>query len=135
MKKNIETLFKIAEKSQQHSHSPYSHARIGAAVLMNDGTMFGGCNVENASYGGTVCGERVAIWKAISETKSRVISEVLVISQANPPWPPCGMCRQVISEFADENTVIHTANNEGVIITQKFSEIFPQSFNPKHLQG
>lgn len=126
-------LWNLAKKSQAHSHSPYSHKKIGAAVLMDDGQVYGGCNVENASYGGTVCGERVAIFKAISEGQSRKISEVLVISQEVSPWPPCGFCRQVIAEFATPETLVHLTNNDGQIKTYKFTEIFPLAFNPEHL--
>ena len=126
-------LFDLAVKAQKNSHSPYSQARIGAAILMADGSAHAGCNVENASYGGTVCAERVAIFKAVSEGAQKQISEVLVVSTADKPWPPCGFCRQVIAEFATEKTLIHTANNKGTIKTFTFPEIFPEAFTPKHL--
>ncbi|UOF01669.1 cytidine deaminase [Bdellovibrio reynosensis] len=125
-------LFEAACEVQKKAHAPYSNAYIGAAVLMGD-KIFTGCNVENASYGGTVCAERVAIFKAVSEGAHKVISEVLVVSDAEKPWPPCGFCRQVIAEFANEQTVIHTANLEGKIKSFQFPEIFPEAFTPKHL--
>lgn len=127
-------LFDAAVKAQAFSHSPYSQARIGAAVLSADGKIYSGCNIENASYGGTVCGERVAIWKAVSENKGLQIAEVMVISDAAEPWPPCGLCRQVIAEFAGPQTKIHTANPQGKIKTFTFAEIFPESFNPTYLK-
>lgn len=126
-------LYEAALKAQKHSHAPYSNAHIGAAVLMTDGSVFSGCNVENASYGGTVCAERTAILKAVSEGAKKEIKEVLVVSNAEKPWPPCGFCRQVIAEFATEKTLIHTTNNAGVIKTFTFPEIFPEAFTPKHL--
>jgi cytidine deaminase len=126
-------LFDAAAKAQKNAHAPYSDAHIGAAVLMSDGKIYSGCNVENASFGGTVCAERIAIFKAISEGAPKHITEVLVVSDADKPWPPCGFCRQVIAEFADEKTVIHTANLKGTLKTFTFPEIFPEAFTPKHL--
>lgn len=126
-------LFEAACKAQQRAHAPYSDALIGAAVLMADGQIFAGCNVENASYGGTVCAERVAIWKAVSEGATKQIKEILVVSDAEKPWPPCGFCRQVIAEFANEHTLIHTTNLQGKIKSFQFPEIFPEAFTPKHL--
>ncbi|MBV2169392.1 MAG: cytidine deaminase [Bdellovibrio sp.] len=126
-------LFQAACDVQKRAHAPYSGALIGAAVLMSDGKIYSGCNVENASYGGTVCAERVAIFKAVSEGSSKQIKEVLVVSDAEKPWPPCGFCRQVIAEFANEQTIIHTANLQGKMKSFKFPEIFPEAFTPKHL--
>lgn len=126
-------LFAAALKAQSLSHSPYSKAKIGAAVLLKSGQIYSGCNIENASYGGTVCAERVAIWKAVSENKAHEISEILVLSDASEPWPPCGFCRQIIAEFATPQTQIHTANPQGKIKSFTFADIFPESFNPSHL--
>ncbi|HEX7675749.1 MAG TPA: cytidine deaminase [Bdellovibrio sp.] len=126
-------LFDAACVAQKRAHAPYSHALIGAAVLMADGQIFSGCNVENASFGGTVCAERVAIFKAVSEGAKKDIKEVLVVSDAEKPWPPCGFCRQVIAEFGSENTLIHTANLQGKMKTFKFADIFPEAFGPSHL--
>jgi cytidine deaminase len=126
-------LFDKACQAQKNSHSPYSHARIGAAVLMGDGQIFGGCNVENASYGGTVCAERIAIFKAISEGAAHSIKEVMVVSDAEKPWPPCGFCRQVIAEFGSEDTLVYTANLQAKMKTFKFGDIFPEAFTPAHL--
>lgn len=133
MTENQKKLFDAAAIVQKHAHAPYSGAHIGAAVRMTDGNVFTGCNIENASYGGTVCAERVAIWKSISEGAAKQISEILVLSDAQAPWPPCGMCRQVIAEFATPQTVVYTANLSGQMKTFKFSEIFPESFTPDFL--
>ena len=126
-------LFEAACLAQKRAHAPYSGALIGAAVLMTDGSIHSGCNVENASYGGTVCAERVAIFKAVSEGAEKKIKEVLVVSDAQSPWPPCGFCRQVIAEFADENTLVHITNLQKKLRTFKFLEIFPEAFTPQHL--
>lgn len=126
-------LFDAACIVQKRAHAPYSGAFIGSAVMMSDGKVFTGCNVENASYGGTVCAERVAIFKAISEGAEKQIKEILVVSDAEKPWPPCGFCRQVIAEFATKKTLIHIANLQGKLRTFKFLEIFPEAFTPTNL--
>lgn len=126
-------LFEAACKVRRHAHAPYSNALIGAAVMMSNGDIFAGCNVENASYGGTVCAERVAIWNAISNGAPKHIKEILVVSDAEKPWPPCGFCRQVIAEFANEQTQIHITNVDGKLKTFPFPAIFPEAFTPKHL--
>lgn len=126
-------LFQAACEAQKRAHAPYSGAHIGAAVLMSNDQIYTGCNVENASYGGTVCAERVAIFKAISEGAPKQIKEVMVISDANEPWPPCGFCRQVIAEFATNTTLVHTANLQGKIKSFSFPQIFPEAFTPQHL--
>lgn len=133
MTDNQKKLFEAACETQKRAHAPYSGAYIGAAVLMSDGSIHNGCNVENASYGGTVCAERVAIFKAISAGAAKKIKEILVVSDADKPWPPCGFCRQVIAEFADEHTLIHTANLHKKIKSFTFPEIFPEAFTPQHL--
>lgn len=126
-------LLKKAFIGQSMAHAPYSKRFIGAAVLMEDGNIYSGCNIENASYGGTVCAERVAIWKAVSEGSFGKIKEILVVSSEKDPWPPCGMCRQVIAEFATKKTIIHTANPDGKMKSFTFDDIFPEAFVPDHL--
>jgi cytidine deaminase len=127
-------LIDIAVEARQFSHSPYSTKKIGAAIQLDNGKIYSGCNIENASYGGTVCAERVAIWKAFSENKLPVkIKTVVVCSQESSPWPPCGFCRQVISEFSSPDTEIILVNTEKKEIELKFSDIFPLAFEPKHL--
>lgn len=127
-------LKKLALDARKHSYSPYSKARIGAALRMKDGSVHTGCNVENASYGGTVCAERVAIFKAVSEGAKGPVVEICVASGAVEPWPPCGLCRQVLAEFATPDTVITAVNPKGRAISYLFSEIFPQAFTPAHLK-
>ncbi len=127
-------LINIAIEARQFSHSPYSNKKIGAVIQLDNGKIFSGCNIENASYGGTVCAERVAIWKAYSENKLPIkIKTVVVSSDETSPWPPCGLCRQVIAEFATLDTEIILVNLEKKEINLKFSEVFPFAFEPKHL--
>lgn len=116
------------------SHSPYSKKKIGACVLLSNGRSYSGCNIENASYGGTVCAERVAIWKAISENSSAHITEIYIASDEISPWPPCGFCRQVLAEFAKPETQVHLVNLNGTEKSYRFSELFPEAFRPEHLK-
>ncbi len=128
---NNNSLRQTAIAAAAHAYSPYSKVHVGSAILMSDGSVYSGCNVENASYGGTVCAERVAIFKAISENK-RGIAKVYVYT--NEGWPPCGMCRQVMSEFANENMEVIMGNAAGGETVMKFKDLMPLSFTPAHLK-
>ena len=127
-------LSNLAKSAMEFSHSPYSHKKIGASVLLSNGKLYSGCNIENASYGGTVCAERVAIWKAFSENKTDIkISEVCVASDETQPWPPCGFCLQVLSEFALPETKITLINLGEVQKVYKFKDLFPEAFSADYL--
>lgn len=131
---NAADLKLLAIKAMEFSHSPYSNKKIGAAIRLSNGTIYSGCNVENASYGGTVCAERVAIWKAFSENKKPIyITDVVVASDEESPWPPCGFCRQVLAEFAKPDTKVILTNTKQKEKALKFSELFPFAFEPEHL--
>lgn len=130
----LNQLHQMAVQSRQNSHSPYSHQKVGAAIRTHQGDHFGGCNVENASYGGTVCAERIAVFKGISEKGAFQISDVVVVTDHQEAWPPCGFCRQVIAEFASAQTMIHIGNLQGIQRSLKFAELFPESFTPAHLK-
>jgi cytidine deaminase len=130
---DLKELFEKASTVRENSYSPYSNYKVGAAIRTKDGRVYTGCNVENSSYGATVCAERVAIQKAVSEHGHIEISEVMVVTHASPPWPPCGMCRQVIAEFG-ENPKIYTANPQGDLLAFSLHDIFPQAFTPDHLK-
>jgi cytidine deaminase len=130
----VQALYDQAVAYRLRSHSPYSNHKVGAALRASDGKIYGGCNIENSSYGGTVCGERTAIWKAASEIGPGFrIEEILVVTDATPPWPPCGLCRQVISEFAPADTPLHAANLQGEIISFRFGDLLPSAFTPGYL--
>ena len=127
-------LIDIAIEARNFSHSPYSTKKIGSAIQLDNGKIYSGCNIENASYGGTVCAERVAIWKAYSENALPIkIKTVVVSSDESSPWPPCGMCRQVIAEFGTPETEIILVNLAKKELTMTFAELFPFAFEPKHL--
>lgn len=123
-------LRKKAFEAAQQSHSPYSLAKVGSAIVTEDGTVYGGCNIENSSFGGTVCAERVAIWKAVSEGHKR-IKRVYVYTDAG--WPPCGLCRQVMSEFATADLEVVIGDKAGKEQTWKFKDLLPLAFTPEHL--
>lgn len=130
---DIQELYQVALKAREHSYSPYSSYKVGTAIRTSDGKVFSGCNVENASFGATICAERVAIQKAVSEIGKFSLSEILVVTKANPPWPPCGMCRQVIAEFAQNDVTVYMTNVEGVFLKIAFSKLFPEAFTPFNL--
>lgn len=130
MEKIVTTLRQKAVEAAAHAYSPYSKVHVGSAIVMSDGSIYTGCNVENASYGGTVCAERVAIFKAISENK-RGIQKVYVYTKEG--WPPCGLCRQVMSEFAAAGMEVIMGNESGGETVMKFTDLMPLSFTPDHL--
>ncbi len=124
-----------AQSALKFSYSPYSNKKIGASLQLTNGKVYSGCNIENASYGGTVCAERVAIWKAFSEnTSSEKISEIVVASHEKEPWPPCGFCRQVMAEFSTPETIVRLVNLDQTEKTFKFKDLFPEAFKPEHLK-
>lgn len=125
-------LRELAIEGAKKSHSPYSEAKIGAALLTKDGHYYNGCNIENSSFGGTVCAERVTIWKAVSEGHKE-IERIYVYSNAG--WPPCGLCRQVMSEFAGPDLELIVGDKDGNEQIYKFEDIFPLAFTPDHLEN
>ncbi|MBN1945714.1 MAG: cytidine deaminase [Bradymonadales bacterium] len=125
-------LEQAARACQQNAYSNYSRFSVGAAVRAGSGKIYAGCNVENSSYGATMCAERVAIYTAVADGERR-IQEVYVLTDESDPWPPCGLCRQVIAEFATQDCLVHLANLEGVKCTILFSDLFPLAFTPDRL--
>lgn len=119
-----------AFSAMEHAYSPYSHFNVGAAVLSSgSGRIYSGCNVENASYGATICAERNAITTAITNEGAIGIDLVVVTSRCNPPAKPCAVCLQVMSEFIRPETPIVLANTMGVVENYKFSDLLPQPFD------
>lgn len=130
---DIKKLINEALKAQKMAYAPYSKFRVGAAIYTSDGYVYTGCNIENASYGATNCAERTAIFKAVSEGH-RKISAIVIVGDCSDNYTyPCGICRQVISEFADENIKIILAKNEDDYITYTMEEILPKAFLKKDL--
>jgi cytidine deaminase len=123
-----ESLLRAARKALQRAYARYSNFRVGAAVLTEQGEVFLGCNVENASYGLTTCAERAAIFTAVQETKGQklAIRAVAVVNGDELPCSPCGACRQVIFEFG-ENAMVIFKSQRGYV-QQKIIDLLPESF-------
>ncbi|MBO4479501.1 MAG: cytidine deaminase [Clostridia bacterium] len=121
----LDKLLDAATEAAEHSYSPYSGFPVGAAVLTADGSIYSGTNVENASYGATMCAERVAIFKAVSEGADKILALAVYTSAAEFAFP-CGMCLQVLSEFAEDIPVI-VAGDSGMK-TFSLSELLPHRF-------
>jgi len=128
---DYEALIAAARKSRENAHAAYSNFRVGAALRATSGRIFGGCNIENATYGLTVCAERVAIFKAISEGE-RGFDAVAVVTDADSLTPPCGACRQLLWEFCGDVPVI-LANYKGKTETVAMRDLFPKPFDASNL--
>jgi len=125
--KKIKLLLESAKKVKKNSYAPYSKFHVGAAVLSDKGNIYSGCNVENSSYGLTICAERNAIFNMVASGEKR-IEKILINGETEDFLPPCGACRQVISEFADEDTEIILVNGKDEIKLIPFKEIMPFRF-------
>ena len=121
-----------AVEAKGKAYAPYSGFKVGAALLSRDGRVFTGCNVENASYGLTVCAERVALFKAVSEGAREF--EAIAIACGKGPCAPCGACRQVLFEFAPDLTVIMTDAEGKEVRVTRLSELLPEGFGPGSLE-
>ena len=126
-------LLEAAREIWEQAYVPYSKFRVGAAIKTKSGKVYKGCNIENAAYPVTCCAERVAIFKAISEGE-REFTRLAVIADTDRPVPPCGSCRQVLSEFCDPNMEVEIANLKGDVKIMKMEELLPFSFTPKDLR-
>ena len=132
MKHTDRDLIDVAAAVRENAYAPFSNFRVGAALETDDGEVITGCNVESASYGLTVCAERVAIWKAISQGK-RKIKHIAVVADTEELTPPCGVCRQIIWEFGGDIPVI-LANLKGKTEIVRMSELLPRAFDTKFLK-
>jgi len=130
---DFKPLIEAAQKARLQSVAPFSGFLVGAAVKTESGKVFTGCNVESASYGLTVCAERVAIWKALSEGE-RHFTELAVIADTETLTPPCGTCRQIIWEFARNATIVF-ANLSGESEVFHIADLLPRAFDARFLKG
>ncbi len=124
-------LIAAARAAREHAHAPYSKFRVGAALACADGRVFTGCNVENATYGLSVCSERVAVLKAVSEGARNFVA-VAVCADTETLTPPCGACRQILWEFCGDIPVT-MSNLEGKQETIQLSTLFPRAFDASFL--
>ena len=128
----IQKLMDCAIKARENAYSPYSHFAVGAALLCEDGTLYEGCNIENASYGLTNCAERTAIFKAVSEGHT-TFKALAVVADTEGPCAPCGACRQVMAEF--KIPLIIMGNLMGNIKIVTMEELLPFSFSECDVTG
>ncbi|MGL5648022.1 MAG: cytidine deaminase [Clostridium sp.] len=127
-------LIREAIKARENAYCPYSNFKVGSAVLFEDGNIYTGSNVENASYGATMCAERVAIFNGVAKG-NRSIKALAVIGDTKSYTYPCGMCRQVMSEFIDTKDIkIYIIKNEKDYLVKTFEEIMPGSFTKRDLK-
>ncbi len=132
MNEELKELVESARQVREKAYAPFSNFRVGAAVLTKDGKIYTGCNIESASYGLTVCAERVAIWKAVSEGESE-FTNVAVVADTEELTPPCGVCRQIIWEFCGDVPVTF-ANLKSNVETVQMKELLPRAFDTKFLK-
>ena len=124
-------LISAARTAQARAYAPYSHFRVGAALEASDGSVFTGCNVENASYGLTICAERAAVCAAVSAGAKR-FRRAVVVSDVDPPAAPCGACRQVLAEFGLDLPIDGVGSKQTV--SWRLSELLPAAFGPEQLK-
>lgn len=129
--KNDSELMDMAKEAMKSAYAPYSHFAVGAAVETDDGKVYCGCNIENSSYGATNCAERTAIFKVVSEGYRRITRIAICDSNNSFAWP-CGICRQVMSEFAVEDFYVILEDN-GKISNFSLKELLPNSFSSKDM--
>lgn len=137
---DLQTQKELLEKAAamlQQSYAPYSHFHVGAALLAKDGSVYTGCNIENASYGACNCAERTAFFKAVSEGENTFRAIAIAGGKDGVMGdfcPPCGICRQVMREFCDpESFEIILGNDKGQIRVFRLRDLLPESFGPDHL--
>lgn len=132
IQESLQLLLETAKNARLQSIAPFSNFLVGAAVKTGEGKVYTGCNVESASYGLTVCAERVAIWKALSEGE-RDFSELAIVADTGSLTPPCGTCRQIIWEFAKNATIV-LGNLRGETQIVSIKELLPRAFDARFLK-
>lgn len=126
-------LVMLAVKSKESAYVPYSNFHVGAALLADNGKVYTGCNIENASYGATICAERTAIVKAISDGAKQVLA-IAISSDSKAATMPCGICRQTMSEFCTSDMPLYLSNRDGQFETYSFDEILPHLFKKSDME-
>jgi cytidine deaminase len=132
LSEDLQSLIEAAKEARLQSVAPFSNFLVGAAVTTDSGKVYTGCNVESASYGLTVCAERVAIWKALSEGE-RQFTSLAVVADTETLTPPCGTCRQIIWEFARGATIVF-ANLNGQTEEFHIADLLPRAFDARFLK-
>ncbi|HLR01473.1 MAG TPA: cytidine deaminase [Virgibacillus sp.] len=131
---NKENLIEEAIKARERAYVPYSRFPVGAAVVTTDGNVYTGCNIENAAFPVSCCAERVALFSAIANGE-KTFKAMAVVADSDRPVPPCGSCRQVMSEFFGNDTTIYLSNLKNQIETLNVESLLPFSFQPEDLHS
>ncbi|OCS88531.1 cytidine deaminase [Caryophanon tenue] len=126
-------LMEQSKVARQNAYVPYSKFPVGAALLAKDGTVFEGCNIENASFGLTNCAERTAIFKAVSQGVKE-FEAIAIVADTEGPCSPCGACRQVIAEFCAPTMPVYLTNLKGDVLETTVEALLPGAFTPEDLQ-
>ncbi|MAV92141.1 MAG: cytidine deaminase [Bdellovibrionaceae bacterium] len=127
--KSVKDAFKKAKVAREHAHAPYSRFKVGAAVkFQGSRKVFAGCNVENSSFGGTNCAERTALFSGVAELGVTPVDFIVLVTSQNPVASPCGICRQVLAEFASDDTPIYLADLRGIRERVLLGELLPRAF-------
>ena len=122
-----DALIEAALQARENAHAPYSHFRVGAALEDSAGRLHTGCNIENATYGLTLCAERVAVFKAVSEGV-RAFRRIAIAADSDTPAPPCGACRQILWEFCGDIEIL-LVNPRGQTESHRLKDLFPRPFD------
>ena len=122
---DVSELFQIAKQASENAYAPYSGFRVGAAILTKSGKIFTGCNVENSSYSVTICAERTAFCKAVSENEKE-FKTIAIYVQSDKVFPPCGACRQFMIEFSEDLDIVY--GNDKEIFFSNIQKLLPESF-------
>ncbi len=122
-------LIEKAKRARLKAYAPYSNFKVGAALLTETGKVYTGANVENSTFGLTVCAERVAVFKAVNRGEKK-FSKIVVVADKDPPITPCGACRQVLSEFAEDLKIV-CANLQGKVERYSLKELLPEAFEKR----
>lgn len=131
---DVQELIAEAMKAKENAYVPYSHFRVGAALLTESGRVYTGCNIENVSYGATNCAERTAVFKAVSEGE-REFKAIVITGDSGDYLPPCGICRQVLLEFGKDSIEVILANSIEDYKVTTLGELLPGAFSSKNLNG
>lgn len=128
MTSNIDNLIQQADQVKENAYCPYSHFKVGAAILTDKNNIYSGCNIESSAFGATLCAEGAAIANMVSSGE-KYIKDIVVTSSSDTECYPCGICLQKISEFSDNNTQIHICVNNKIIHSYKMNQLLPHGFN------
>lgn len=128
--KDVQEGYERAKEALLKAYAPYSKFYVGAALKLKESTeVFSGCNVENASFGATICAEKNALCQSVVNHGKGSVEWIVIVAKTENPTPPCGMCLQTLAEFKDQDFDVYLANTQKVLIKKTFNELFPYQFD------